>query len=95
MMIHTILVCYDIEKDRDRSDLIELLIYYHLARIQYSVFLGSVSESEYRELIRRIKSEFTRDSVKILILEICERCQQRVIVINEEISQAFDDFVVL
>ena len=70
MMIHTILVCYDIEKDRVRIVLINILNYYHLARIQYSVFLGSVSESEYRVLIRRIKSEFTRDSVKILILEI-------------------------
>lgn len=94
-MTRNLLVCYDIEDDRDRNNLIELLIYYHLARIQYSVFLGSLSESEYRDFIKRVKEEFSRKSMKILILEICERCIERVILINEEIYTPANDFVVL
>lgn len=94
-MGRTLLICYDIEKDRDRNDLIEFLTYYHLIRIQYSVFLGSVSDAEYRDLIRRVREEFSRETVKILILEICERCMQRAIVINEDISHPPDDFLIL
>jgi len=91
----TLLICYDIEEDKDRTDLIELLEYYHLARIQYSVFFGSIPDTEYRILIRRIRDGFTRESIKIMIMEICERCMDRVILINEEIPTQLSDFMVL
>lgn len=94
-MTRTLLICYDIEKDRDRNDLIELLQYFHLARVQYSLFFGVIPDKEYRELIRRIRSEFTRDSIKILIMEMCERCMERVILIQEELPKPLTDFMIL
>lgn len=95
LMSKTLLICYDIEKDRDRNDLIELLQYYHLVRIQYSVFFGTIPDKEYRDLIRRIRDEFTKETIKIMIMEICERCMERVILIHEEIPKKLADFVVL
>ncbi|SOE24058.1 CRISPR-associated protein, Cas2 family [Spirosomataceae bacterium TFI 002] len=54
------LICYDIENDRLRSKVAKTLEKAQLQRIQYSVFLGEVSEKNLKDIsirIEKIRSE--------------------------------------
>ena len=61
-----LIVCYDVVKAKDRNKVIGVLEYYGLSRVQYSVFMGSISEINYHALTNRIQREFTKPSIKIL-----------------------------
>lgn len=49
------LISYDIETDRLRTKVAKTLEKAQLQRIQYSVFLGEVTEAKLTDIIRRIE----------------------------------------
>lgn len=82
-----VMVAYDISENSIRNRLIDILFYYGLARVQYSVFLGYVGEAHFDRMAERIRSEFEPDDVKILIVEICKGCFKNIISINYDIPK--------
>ena len=85
-------VIYDIENDRIRNRISEACKDYGLARIQYSVFSGSLSKNKRGELYLRLSTILRDDAGKILILPICEkdRKDERKI-INEPKGESSDE----
>lgn len=90
-----VLVAYDITENPIRNRLIDVLFYYGLARVQYSVFLGYVGETHYERMVRQIYDEFEPEDVKILILEVCKGCFKNIISINYDIPSEAPKFIVV
>ena len=70
-MKEVFLICYDIENDKWRKKLSDRLIQFGLERIQYSVFVGPLTESLLERLSRWIKEHekfLLSDNNSILIL---------------------------
>ena len=55
MNVPMYLISYDIEKDSLRTQIGNKIIEYGLTRIQYSVYLGYLKQTDYQELSRIIK----------------------------------------
>jgi CRISPR-associated protein Cas2 len=49
------LVAYDIELDKNRNKIAKLLLKIGLERVQYSVFIGPLTEWEYGEIQEKIE----------------------------------------
>ncbi len=82
-----LIVCYDVEKTKDRNKVIKVLEYYGLKRVQYSVFMGTIPETRLSQMNARIKREFTKPSIKILVIEVCNACMERALLVHEEIPK--------
>lgn len=82
-----VIVAYDISEDGIRNNLIDVLFYFSLSRVQYSVFLGYIGEKYFDLMVERIYSEFEHENVKILIVEICKGCFKNIISINYDIPR--------
>ncbi len=68
------LISYDIEKDSLRTQIGNKIIEYGLTRIQYSVYLGYLKQTDYQELSKWLnqiiqKGNLQKDSIIILYLE--------------------------
>ena len=90
-----VIVCYDIVKAKDRNRVIGILEYYTLTRVQYSVFMGTLTETRYAQMAARIQKECTSPTIKVLIIEVCAACMERAIMIHEEIPRNEKPFDVL
>ncbi|MDX8551916.1 CRISPR-associated endonuclease Cas2 [Methanospirillum sp. J.3.6.1-F.2.7.3] len=90
-----LIVCYDVEKTKDRNKVIKVLEYYGLKRIQYSVFMGSLTDTRLHQMNTRIKREFTKPSIKILVIEVCNACMERALLVHEELPKVNRKFEVI
>jgi len=72
------LVAYDIEDNSKRSKIAELLQYYGLARIQYSVFAGEIPVRKLKEMNEILFDFELEDDDNITIVSICENCKDDV-----------------
>jgi CRISPR-associated protein Cas2 len=95
MTVKHLIVCYDVEKTKDRNKVIKVLEYYGLKRIQYSVFMGSLTETKLHQMNTRIKREFTKPSIKILVIEVCNACMERALLVHEELPKVNRMFEVI
>jgi CRISPR-associated protein Cas2 len=95
MTVKHLIVCYDVEKTKDRNKVIKVLEYYGLKRIQYSVFMGSLTETRLHQMNTRIKREFTKPSIKILVIEVCNACMERALLVHEELPKVNRKFEVI
>ena len=77
-----IYVIYDIEENSTRADIAEILLYYGLRRVQYSVFEGILSQKEKMEIVKNIKNKDLGDSDKVHILELCQNCLKARVIIG-------------
>ena len=80
-------VSYDISDDSLRNEVAELLLFYGLHRIQYSVFQGSIHIYDKRELVERLKDLDLSSDDSIQILDLCERCVREVLVIGKAVEE--------
>lgn len=78
-----IYVIYDIQDDGVRSALANLLLFYGLHRIQYSVFNGLIPMDEKNSLLREIDSLSLGSEDKIHIFDLCKNCMKNAIIIGE------------
>lgn len=73
-----IIVAYDIEDNGRRSKIAEMLQYYGLARIQYSVFAGEIPAKKLKEMNDRLLSMDLGDDDNITIVPVCGSCKDEV-----------------
>lgn len=73
-----LIVAYDIENNGLRSDIAELLQYYGLIRIQYSVFAGEVRNADVERLTREIFEKDLDEKDNITVFNLCKNCQKSI-----------------
>ena len=95
MTVKHLIVCYDVEKTKDRNKVINVLEYYGLTRVQYSVFMGSLTDTRLHQMNVRIKREFKKPSIKILVIEVCNACMERALLVHEELPKVNRQFEVI
>ncbi len=77
------LVVYDIPDDRTRTKVADFCLDYGLDRIQYSAFLGSLTRSQQKELMAKIKRRLGKREGVIQLFPICRKdWEMRLEVIN-------------
>lgn len=73
-----LIVAYDIENNKLRTEIAELLRYYGLVRIQYSVFAGEISASHLSKLPSELFAMDLGEEDNITIIPLCEKCKSSV-----------------
>jgi len=82
-----LVIMYDIKETKTRTALSKLLEYYGLQRAQYSVFIGELDRPGFRELEGRIRNYGLEPGDKVRIIELCEACRKKMIVIGEDVPE--------
>lgn len=95
MTSHPVTVIYDISDNSDRAELVRLVTYYGLHRVQYSVFMGFLSEPEYVRMREEIRKRWQDMDVRIVAFRICECCLREMLEIGCEVPRGEDEFLVL
>ncbi|KAA0232341.1 MAG: CRISPR-associated endonuclease Cas2 [Armatimonadetes bacterium] len=67
------LVCYDIEKDSVRNKVADFCLDKGLERVQYSVFLGSMTRTLAKELGAQIRKRMGKNPGQVRFVPICEK----------------------
>lgn len=70
-----LVVAYDIEENRVRTKLSEVLQYYGLSRIQYSVFAGEITVKNMDKMNNSLFGFDLHDDDNITVFPICEKCK--------------------
>ncbi|MEA2070210.1 MAG: CRISPR-associated endonuclease Cas2 [Asgard group archaeon] len=77
------LVSYDISKDSIRTKIAKLCQKYGLARMQFSVFTGKTTRNMIETFAIEAKDTIGKKrGEKVIVIPICERCQEKVISIS-------------
>ena len=76
-------IVYDIKEDSARGHLSRRLAYYGLRRVQYSVFNGVVPLKDKGALIKEINEMELGEEDKIHVVDLCEACRRKVVIIGE------------
>lgn len=79
-------VLYDIGEDRARNRVAKTCLRAGLYRVQYSVFLGSLSPTEFDELRLAVEDEVDPDRDKVYLFTMSKRALQSTVLLG----QAFD-----
>ncbi len=78
------LLVYDISHDRTRTKIADFCLDYGLDRIQYSAFMGDLSQTHQEELMLKIDERLGDRTGKIQLFPICKRdWGQRLEIIQE------------
>jgi CRISPR-associated protein Cas2 len=81
------LICYDIEKNRQRTKVSNKLIEFGFYRLQYSVFMGAISRTLMKKLQGWLKKEsdkFIKPEDSILILRLDGQDLKKMIIFDNE-----------
>ena len=81
--IRCVYVIYDIQDNSTRYDLANILIFYGLHRVQYSVFSGLISPEDKRNMLREIESLGLGVEDKVYVFDLCRRCVEGMVVIGK------------
>lgn len=76
-------VVYDIQDDCLRNTLANLLLFYGLHRVQYSVFNGLIPINDKNNLLTEINSLELGKEDKIHIFDLCKNCMRNAIIIGK------------
>ncbi len=90
-----VLVAYDIPETKERNELIEVLEYYGMFRVQFSVFLGFITTGYFQEMVTTLKVRFFAHENKVLIIDLCKSCSSSLISYNYKIPDKREDYLVL
>ncbi|MBC7086199.1 MAG: CRISPR-associated endonuclease Cas2 [Methanomethylovorans sp.] len=74
-----VFVAYDIEDNGKRLRIAEMLQYYGLVRIQYSVFAGETVARSFREMCDRLFSMELGEDDNITVISVCENCKHKIL----------------
>lgn len=67
------ILIYDISDDRLRAKVANVCLDYGLQRIQYSAFLGEMSQNRQQEIMQKLRRQLGKTAVSIQLFPICER----------------------
>jgi len=81
--VRCIYVVYDIQDDGLRSHLSNILLFYGLHRVQYSVFNGLIPMDDKKCLLKEINSLKLGEEDKIHIFDLCKNCMSNAIIIGK------------
>ena len=85
------LLVYDISNDRTRAKIADFCLDYGLDRIQYSAFLGDISQSHQEELMLMIGDRLGDQPGKIQLFPMCRKdWAHRLEIIQEDDSEDDD-----
>lgn len=73
-----LVVAYDLEENKVRSHLAEVLQYYGLSRIQYSVFAGELTVRNMEKMNDTLFGFDLHDDDNITVFPICEKCKKNI-----------------
>lgn len=92
-----ILVFYDIIENKIRNRIINLLFDFGFQRIQFSTFLGDLSEEKLKKLYLSAKEIINEDRDSMYIFNICEKDFNNCIFLGKNVDKDFWDtpFLVL
>ncbi|MEM3455292.1 MAG: CRISPR-associated endonuclease Cas2 [Candidatus Micrarchaeia archaeon] len=79
-------VAYDVKDDALRTKIANMLIYYGLTRIQYSVFKGEIRGDDKEKILKCLREIGLSVDDKVHVIELCEHCRKGVIVFGEDIT---------
>ena len=80
------LICYDIEDDYDRKKIHDHLLAAGLTRVQYSVFVGNISETVFKNLLQKLEKAIdleTTENDNILILDLTPKQLKKIQIIGK------------
>jgi len=77
-------VVYDIQDDDLRNTIANILMFYGLHRVQYSVFNGIVFLKDKEEMLMELKKLELGEKDKIHVIDLCESCFKNIISIGEK-----------
>lgn len=79
------LLVYDIPDDRIRYKVADVCLDYGLDRIQYSVFVGQLSITYQRELIKKMRCILRKEAGNIQLFPLCQKdWEKREMIIQEK-----------
>jgi len=81
--MRSIYVVYDVQDDGLRNKLANILLFYGLHRVQYSVFCGLISMEDKKNLLREIRSLNIGENDKIHVFDLCNKCVKKAIIIGK------------
>ncbi len=81
------IVVYDVSDDRARAKLAELLQRKGLSRIQRSAFIGELSSTELKDLLRRAKQLIDEVNDVLHIIPICRYDWSKRIVVGRPLNE--------
>lgn len=70
------IICYDIEDDRQRNQIAQLLLDAGLTRVQKSVFEGAIDKKALRTLRQKLKRKI-QDHDSIRYYNLCVECRSK------------------
>ena len=90
------LISYDIENNKARTKLANILLNYG-QRIQYSVFEAYLEPKALGSLLDEVKEFVDPETDSLRVYPICKRCDDRVIVMGNKLAHddLLDEIVVL
>jgi|SRR3954447_14333084 CRISPR-associated protein Cas2 len=77
---------YDISDNNIRNDVIQILKDLGFTRIQESVFCGSLSTQQKKDLIENVKKVITNRSDSFMLILSCKQCFGKVIAIGKNVD---------
>ena len=69
----SLILIYDIEDDKLRTQAADICLNYGLERIQFSAFFGKLNRNRRQELSLRLQRELGSKSGRIRIIPVCEQ----------------------
>lgn len=78
----TWLVAYDIPDDRVRTKVSELCLDKGLARVQYSCFLGQMSDAMARELMLQCRRAVGKNPAHVILIPICAKDLKKMLTVR-------------
>jgi len=82
MMSKVYLVSYDVANNRKRKKLADKLLYYGLVRVQYSVFMGSLTTTLYTKLMQYARPLFEEED-RLIVLRLTETAVKQMVQFGE------------
>lgn len=86
---HWYVICYDITEPKRWKKVYKRLHGYG-RRLQYSIFRCRLTKIEVEKLRWELEKELSKDD-KLLILNICERCENKTVSLNRPESWVQED----
>lgn len=93
MNLRKFLISYDITSDRNRKKISDLLKKEGV-RIQYSVFECGISLKKLNETKKKINKIINQKTDSVLIYSICDKCEEKKIMIGKQYFLKFQKIVI-
>lgn len=88
------IIIYDIKETNNRNKIIKKLQHYGLKRIQKSAFMGDIKLSYKKELTLALQENIQANKDSIIIIPVCNTCQEKIITHGTPLKYTEDEYVI-